>query len=135
MCQFFPILDKYPFLLIFCWGIRNVRIYYRMCATRCEKAWFRLSVRCLDIKEKMKARFRKKETAPEEMLSADADDAIEASMSEAPGGSGQEEAERHDEQPPLDGTAEENKPVSGADQSAAEPGVTEGDGQVEEFED
>ena len=68
MCQFFPILDRYPFLLIFCWGIRNVRIYYRMLAARCEKMWFRLSVKCLDIREKIKTRFRKREEEPEELL-------------------------------------------------------------------
>lgn len=70
MCQFFPILDKYPFLIIFCWGIRGYRIYSRMCAAKCQKVWLRLSVRFLDIKEKMKGLIRRREEeeeAPEEL--------------------------------------------------------------------
>lgn len=61
MRQFFPILDKYPFLLIFCWGIRWYRIYSRMFVTKCEKAWLRFRVRFLDIKEKIKGLIRRKE--------------------------------------------------------------------------
>ena len=134
MCQFFPILDKYPFLLIFCWGIRNVRIYYRMLAARCEKMWFRLSVKCLDIKEKIKTRFRKKEEEPEEMLSADAADASETQES-GDCGSGQSEPERSEKQPAITGTAKEKEPESSADSGNAKPVMTEGDGQVEEFKD
>lgn len=135
MCQFFPILDKYPFLLIFCWGIRNVRIYYRMLAARCEKMWFRLSVKCLDIREKIKTRFRKREEEPEELLSADAADESETQESGDCGGSGQSEPEQNEKQPVITGTAKEKEPESSADSGNAKPEMTEGDGQVEEFKD
>ena len=61
MRQFFPVLDKFPFLLVFCWVIRYFRILIRMCRNRCKKAWFRFSVRLLDIKEKMKGLIKRKE--------------------------------------------------------------------------
>ena len=134
MCQFFPILDKYPFLLIFCWGIRNVRIYYRMFAGRCEKAWFRLSVKCLDIKEKIKTRFQKEGEA-EELPSEDAGDASEAQETGGSGAPGQPEPERHEEQPSIIGSAKEKEPESSADSGNAEPEMTEGDRRVEEFKD
>lgn len=54
MAQLFPILEKAPFLIIFCWLIRIFRIFYSTVSGRCKKVWFRISVRVLDIEEKMK---------------------------------------------------------------------------------
>lgn len=61
MCQFFPILNQYPFLLPFCWMIRWLRFLRQFAAIRWRKAWCGISVRFLDIKEKMKGLIRKKE--------------------------------------------------------------------------
>ena len=123
MCQFFPILDKYPFLLIFCWGIRNIRIYTRMCVNKCEKVWFRLSVRMLDIKEKIKGLVRRgSEAAPEEPAEPEEkepEDEVREHAAEA-----EDEVQGH--------AAEAEDEVQG---HAAEPEVTEGDMQIEEFKD
>lgn len=123
MCQFFPILDKYPFLLIFCWGIRNIRIYTRMCVNKCEKVWFRLSVRMLDIKEKIKGLVRRgSEAAPEEPAEPEEkepEDEVREHSAEA-----EDEVQGH--------AAEAEDEVQG---HAAEPEVTEGDMQIEEFKD
>ncbi|GFI42609.1 hypothetical protein IMSAGC018_00272 [Lachnospiraceae bacterium] len=54
MIQFFPILEKHPYLLVFCWTIRNWRFFRRICGNKCKKAGFRIRVRLLDIQEKMK---------------------------------------------------------------------------------
>lgn len=54
MIRFFPILEKYPFLLVFCWIIRNWRFFRRICTNKCRKAGFRFRVRLLDIQEKLK---------------------------------------------------------------------------------
>lgn len=74
MRQFFPVLDKFPFLLVFCWGIRYFRILARRCQNKCKNAWFRFSVRLLDIKEKMKGliKRKKKKGADEDLESRDA---------------------------------------------------------------
>lgn len=61
MFQFFPILGKYPFLLVFCWIIRDFRFLKFVCANRCRKAGVRIRVKMLDIKEKLKGYLRKKE--------------------------------------------------------------------------
>ena len=123
MCQFFPILDKYPFLLIFCWGIRNIRIYTRMCVNKCEKVWFRLSVRMLDIKEKINGLVRRgSEAAPEEPAEPEEkepEDEVREHSAEA-----EDEVQGH--------AAEAEDEVQG---HAAEPEVTEGDMQIEEFKD
>ncbi len=103
MCQFFPILDKYPFLLIFCWGIRSFRIFAGMCFTRYEKLRFRLSVRFLDIKEKMKGLIRRRE---------------------------KESSEETDEHLPAEETAEEKNPESGEDGTSVSREVTEGERHV-----
>ena len=67
MCQFFPILNKYPILLFLCWMIRCLRFLRQFSANKWRKVWFGLSVRVLDIKEKMKGLIRKKEEEqPEE---------------------------------------------------------------------
>lgn len=132
MCQFFPILDKYPFLLIFCWGIRNIRIYTRMCVNKCEKVWFRLSVRMLDIKEKIKGLVRRgSEAAPEEPAEPEEkepEDEVREHSAEA-----EDEAQRYAAEDEVQGhAAEAEDEVQG---HAAEPEVTEGDMQIEEFKD
>lgn len=68
MIRFFPILEKHPYLLGFCWIIRNWRFFRRICANKCKKTGFRLRVRLLDIQEKLKGmiRRRKKEEGVEE---------------------------------------------------------------------
>lgn len=101
MCQFFPVLDKFPFLLVFCWGIRYVRILIRMCQNKCKNAWFRFSVRLLDIKEKMKGLIKRREReVPEE--TPQSDDTKEASE-EPDAAGGQEESS---EQPDADSIME-----------------------------
>ncbi len=54
MQQFFPILEKYHFLLLLCWMIRWLRFGKQICARKWRAAWLRISVRFLDMKEKMK---------------------------------------------------------------------------------
>ncbi len=111
MCQFFPILDKYPFLLIFCWGIRSYRIHSRMFFGKCEKIWFRFSVRFFDIKEKMKGLIRKREKEPPEEM----DEWLPPAEEDA---------------------AEEKEPESGEEDAPGNPEMTtEGERQVEEFKD
>lgn len=53
MFQFFPVLGRYPFLLVFCWAVRDIRFLKIVCANRCKRAAFKLRVRILDIKEKI----------------------------------------------------------------------------------
>lgn len=104
MCQFFPILDKYPFLIIFCWGIRSFRIYSRMLLGKWEKVRFRLSVRFLDIKEKIKGLVKKREEeSPEEM---------------------------DEELPEMDETAEKKEPESEESMDPVILEVTEGERHV-----
>lgn len=59
MLQFFPILGKYPFLLVFCWLIRDFRFIRFVCSNRCRQAGVRIRVKFLDIREKLKAYLRK----------------------------------------------------------------------------
>lgn len=61
MSQLFPILGKLPFLLVFCWLIRDFRFLRIVCANRCKQAWIRIQVRILDIKEKIKVLTRRGE--------------------------------------------------------------------------
>ena len=61
MMRFFPILEKYPFLLVFCWLIRNWRFFRRICANKCKKAGFRFRVRLSDIQERLKGMIRREE--------------------------------------------------------------------------
>ena len=70
MMQFFPALEKYPFLLVFCWIVRNWRFIRRICTNKCKKAGFRLRVRLLDIKEKLKGMIGRKKDGEEEMPEA-----------------------------------------------------------------
>lgn len=60
MFQFFPILGRYPFLLVFCWLIRDARFLKIVCSNRCKQMWIRVSARILDMKEKIKERLKKK---------------------------------------------------------------------------
>ncbi|HCT91181.1 MAG TPA: hypothetical protein DF613_07365 [Lachnospiraceae bacterium] len=61
MYRFFPVLNQYPFLLFFCWAIRWLRFLKQFAANRWRKVWCGISVRFLDIKEKMKGLIRKRE--------------------------------------------------------------------------
>lgn len=61
MCQLFPILDKLPFLLVFCWLIRDFRFLKTVCANRCKQTWIRIQVRIIDIKERIKELMRRGE--------------------------------------------------------------------------
>ncbi len=60
MFQFFPILGRNPFLLVFCWIIRDIRFLRIVCANRCKKIWMRIYVKMLDMKAKFRERFQKK---------------------------------------------------------------------------
>ena len=59
MFQFFPILGKYPFLLVFCWIIRDFRFVKTMCSNRGKKIWLAVRVKMLDAKERVRKRIRK----------------------------------------------------------------------------
>lgn len=59
MVQFFPVLEKYPFLLFFCWIIRNFRFFRRICMNKFKKAGFRIRIKLSDIKDKLKGMIRK----------------------------------------------------------------------------
>ena len=61
MFQFFPILGKYPFLLVFCWLIRDLRFVKTVLSNRGRKAWLTIRVRLLDMKEKLCEQLRRKE--------------------------------------------------------------------------
>lgn len=54
MVQFFPILEKFPFLLAFCWIIRNFRFMKRICTNKCKRVEFRIRIKLSDMKEKLK---------------------------------------------------------------------------------
>lgn len=54
MVQFFPVLEKYPFLLVFCWIARNTRFARRICVNKCRRIGFRIQIRLSDMKEKLK---------------------------------------------------------------------------------
>lgn len=60
MFQFFPILGRYPFLLVFCWMIRNIRFLKIVCSNKCKQIWIHVSAKMLDIKEKLKERIKRK---------------------------------------------------------------------------
>lgn len=71
MCQFFPVLEKIPSLLVFCWLIRDFRFFRNTVFSKCSKAWFWISVRFLDLKEKMKGGgedMKEEKEVPEEIL-------------------------------------------------------------------
>ncbi len=61
MFQFFPILGKYPFLLVFCWLVRDFRFVKTMCVNHCRKIWLTVRVRLLDAKERFRERLKKNE--------------------------------------------------------------------------
>ena len=62
MVQFFPVLEKYPFLLFFCWIIRNFRFLKRISVNKFKRAGFRIRVKLSDVKEKLKGMIRRKES-------------------------------------------------------------------------
>lgn len=64
MVDFFPVLNKMPFLLAVCWMLRLIRYFKYVCSCRLKEISLKLGAKWLDIKEKWKER-RKKET-PEE---------------------------------------------------------------------
>lgn len=75
MMRFFPILEKHPFFLVFCWMIRDWRFFRRICANKCKKAGFRLRVRLSDLQEKLKGMIRRKKDGRVE-LPEDAQDNV-----------------------------------------------------------
>lgn len=66
MQQFFPILEKYPFLLLLCWMIRGLRFLKQVCLRKWKQAWLRINVRFLDIKEKIKRLARERKSKKDE---------------------------------------------------------------------
>lgn len=60
MIQFFPILGRNPFLLVFCWMIRDIRFLRIAYANRCRRVWVRVYAGLLDIKERIRERLRRK---------------------------------------------------------------------------
>lgn len=66
MFQFFPILGKYPFLLVFCWLNRYFRIMKTICMDRCRQRWLLIRVRMMDVKEKFINLIRRKKDGQEE---------------------------------------------------------------------
>lgn len=52
MCQLFPVLERIPFLLLFCWIIRDIRFLNSMISNKWKKCWFRIRVRFSDMRER-----------------------------------------------------------------------------------
>ena len=55
MIQFYPILERFPFLLVFCWIGRDFRFLRIVCKNRGRKVWLKVRVTFLDIKEKLRS--------------------------------------------------------------------------------
>ena len=121
MMQFFPALEKYPFLLVFCWIVRNWRFIRRICTNKCKKAGFRLRVRLLDIKEKLKG-----------MMNRDNQDKTPEQL---PGDGSGEIAGDSSGEIPQTGEQEAKSDENGSMDDAANLDETEGEKKVEEFED
>lgn len=60
MFQFFPILGRNPFLLVFCWIIRDIRFLRIACSNRYRRMKVRFYAKLLDVKEKIREKTRKK---------------------------------------------------------------------------
>ena len=65
MVRFFPVLEKRPFLLPFFWLVRDARFLKQAFVKRCKALMIAIRMRLFDFKEKLKAKFIKKEL-PEE---------------------------------------------------------------------
>lgn len=110
MIQFFPALEKYPFLLVFCWIVRNWRFFRRICTNKLKKTGFRLRVRFLDIKEKLKGMIgRKKEEEEIPEAAAEGDGTEEIASAGDTDGTDREEVPQAEEagESPEQETAEE----------------------------
>lgn len=85
MVQFFPVLEKYPFLLVFCWMARNIRFARRICVNKCKRLGFRVQIRLSDIKEKLKGMMRREnsEEIPEYVSGDDTGGEANAPKTEA----------------------------------------------------
>lgn len=66
MIQFFPALEKYPFLLPFFWLVRDVRFWKQMLMKRCKERIIAVRMSLLDLKEKLKGKFIRKEQSADE---------------------------------------------------------------------
>lgn len=121
MVQFFPILEKFPFLLAFCWIIRNFRFMKRICMSKCKRVEFRVRIRLSDMKEKLKGMMNRdnKDEMPEQ-ASGDVSGETAGDLSgETP--QTEEREAKSDENGPMD--------------DAANLDETEGEKKVEEYED
>ncbi len=121
MVQFFPILEKYPFLLAFCWIIRNFRFMRRICLNKFKRMKFRIRIRLSDMKEKLKGMMNRdnQEKTPEQLPENDSGEIAGDPSGEIPQ-TGEQEAK-----------SDENGSVD----DAANLEETEGEKKVEEFED
>lgn len=128
MVRFFPILEKYPFLLIFCWSVRSWRFFRRICANKCKKVSFRLRVRLLDIQEKLKGMIRRKEDEGVEEPETTPGDAT----SQAEGESGFQDEAAEEAHGAQDETAEEDEVSQSGDAEIDTANIeeTEGDSDV-----
>lgn len=121
MVQFFPILEKYPFLLAFCWIIRNFRFLKRICMSKCKRMKFRIRIRLSDMKEKLKGMMNRdnQEKTPEQLPGDGSGEIAGDSSGEIP--QTVEQKAKSDENGSMD--------------DAANLDETEGEKKVEEFED
>ena len=136
MMRFFPILERYPFLLVFCWLIRNWRFFRRICANKCKKAGFRFRVRLLDIQERLKGMIRREEVGEEDLPEDTREETVlqaeERSLSEAVGDGGFQKPGEKRGRESRDGGTEETgaSPNEEAEEDTANIEQTEGDHDV-----
>ena len=136
MMRFFPILERYPFLLVFCWLIRNWRFFRRICANKCKKAGFRFRVRLLDIQERLKGMIRREEVGEEDLPEDTREETVlqaeERSLSEAVGDGGFQKPGEKRGRESRDGGTEETgaSPNEEAEEDTANIEQTEGDSDV-----
>lgn len=81
MERFFPVLSKHPWLLCFCWLVRDVRFLKKIGLKKLKKAWFQICVRFIDVREKIKSLIKRK-TGDEEESAAEETESEEAAVKE-----------------------------------------------------
>ncbi len=124
MVHFFPVLERYPFLLIFCWAVRYIRFNKRIYIAKCKQIGFRIRIRLSDIEEKLKGMIGKKDM---EEISENPEEIPEEISEEVSGSEpaaipqGEENKEESKDERLADGSANLDK--------------TEGEKEIEEFKD
>lgn len=90
MIQFYPVLEKFPFLLGLCWIRRNFRFLKMACVNRGKRGWLKIRVTFLDIRERLQKLIKGKK---EDEEAADVIDIININNNETEGENNVEENE------------------------------------------